>query len=374
VTRKPVAAKAVDPAEAEEAFGDFRGGHRLLVAVSGGPDSMAMMALLARWREADIHRRPVLYVATVDHGLRAASADEAVMVAGEAARLGLSHAILRWEGQKPDTGIQEVARAARYTLLAAEAQRVGAGCIATAHTMDDQAETVLMRFLRGSGPAGLAGMARSANRGGFTHWRPLLGLRKERLIATCEALGLPFILDPSNSDPAFARPRLRALMSQLETEGVSAERLARLGLRQARANLSLDVQATEALGPAEPVRNGLRFHRHQLAKAQPETQIRAVLLAFARARNVVRAGRGEPAAFLDDGAPLPLEKLESALLRLDKAMCEARPYAFTLGGFVVSLLKDGSLRLVKEKPRGTKSRGGIHPVHPPSLGKGGDEA
>jgi tRNA(Ile)-lysidine synthase len=374
VTPKPAEAKSVDPAEAEAAFADFPGGQHLLVAVSGGPDSMALMALLARWRDADILRRPVPHVATVDHGLRARSADEAAMVAREAARLGLTHAVLRWEGTKPQNGIQEAARLARYTLLAKEAQHVGAGCIATAHTMDDQAETVLMRFLRGSGPAGLAGMSRRANRGGLTHWRPLLGLRKARLIATCEALGLPFVLDPSNTDPAFARPRLRALISQLASEGMSTERLARLGARQARANLSLDMQAGEALGPSEPMKDGLRFRRHQLAKAQPETQIRAISLAFVRTRAALRAGKGEPDAFLADDAPLPLEKLESALLRIDNALCEAKAYTFTLGGLVVSLRKDGSLSLVQEKPRATKSRGAIHPVHPPSLGKGGDEA
>jgi tRNA(Ile)-lysidine synthase len=374
VTRKAAAAKAVDAAEAEAAFADFPGRHRLLVAVSGGPDSMALMGMLARWRDADISRRTVLHVATVDHGLRAASAGEAAMVGREARRLGLPHSTLRWEGAKPGAGIQAAARLARYTLLAEEARRIEASIIATAHTLDDQAETVLMRFLRGSGPAGLAGMARQAIRGGLTHWRPLLGLSKGRLIATCEALGLPFIHDPSNTDPAFARPRLRALMSQLEAEGVSPERLARLGIRQARANLSLDMHAVEALGPEEPVKGGLRFPRHQLARSQPETQIRALALAFGRTRAALRAGEGEPAAFLADDSPLPLEKLESALLRLDKGICTGNSCTFTLGGLVVSLLKDGSLKLVKEKPRNTKSRGDIHPVHPPSLGKGGDEA
>jgi tRNA(Ile)-lysidine synthase len=374
VTRKAAGTKAVDAAEAEAAFADFPGGQGLLVAVSGGPDSMALMALLARWREADVSSRPALHVATVDHGLRAASVEEAGLVASEAERLGLSHAVLRWEGKKPDAGIQEAARQARYRLVAEEALRVGAGCIATAHTMDDQAETVLMRFLRGSGPAGLAGMARCANRGGLTHWRPLLELRKERLIATCEALRLPFVHDPSNADPAFARPRLRGLMSQLAPEGARIERLARLGMRQARVNLSLEVQASAALGPAEPVKGGLRFQRHQLAKAPEEAQIRAISLAFSLTRAALRTGAGARDAFWSDDAPLPLEKLESALLRLDKAMCEARPYTFTLGGLVVSLLRDGSLRLVKEKPRAARSRGDIHPVRPPSLGKGGDEA
>jgi hypothetical protein len=122
------------------------------------------------------------------------------------------------------------------------------------------------------------------------------------------------------------------------------------------------------------VEGGLRFRQHQLAKASPETQIRAVLQAFARTRSALQVGEGKSVAFLAEDMPVPLEKLESALLRLDKAMGEAKPHVFTLGGFAVSLLKDGSLRLVKEKPRATKSREDIHPVHPPSLGKGGDEA
>jgi tRNA(Ile)-lysidine synthase len=361
VTREAASADAVDATEAEAAFGDFPGGQRLLVAVSGGPDSMALMSLLSRWAGSDRPCRPSLQVATVDHGLRAASAGEAVMVAREAARLGLPHSVLRWKGPKPETGIQEAARRARYTLLASEAQRIGAGCIATAHTMDDQAETVLMRFLRGSGPAGLAGMARQVHRGGITHWRPLLGLGKARLIATCHMSGLPFIEDPSNSDAAYARTRLRALMTQLAAEGLGAERLARLATRQARANLALDAAARRALGPEEPIRGGLDFRRHELAVAQPETRLRAMLLAFGRTRSALRPERGEPAAFLGDDAPLPLEKLESAMLRLDKALCEAGPCTFTLGGLVVSLLKDGTLRFMEERPRSNILRGGHSP-------------
>jgi tRNA(Ile)-lysidine synthase len=353
-------------AEAAEAFVDLPDRNRLLIAVSGGPDSMALMALLAAWRGND-PALPVLYAATVDHGLRDGSAGEAAMAAAEAARLGLRHATLRWMGEKPGTGLAEAARKARYALLAAEARRIGARCIVTAHTMDDQAETVLMRFLRGSGPAGLAGMARRAQRGGLTHWRPLLGIRKARLVATCTAMGVPYAVDPTNEDERYARPRLRKLLDTLAPEGVSVERLARLAERQARANLSLTLQAIAALGPAEPVAGGLRFWRHDLARVQPETQIRALMLAFERARQALDPSDAE--AFFAEDAPLPLEKLETAMSRIDKALSEQRPCTLTLGGFAVSIMKDRSLKVVRERPRRH-----IHPVHPPSLGKGGDEA
>ncbi|MDE3176332.1 MAG: tRNA lysidine(34) synthetase TilS, partial [Pseudomonadota bacterium] len=173
------------------------------------------MLLAAAWKGA-----PRLYAATVDHALRAESAAEAANVAALAARLGVPHAILRWEGEKPVAALQERAREARYNLLAQEARRVGARVVVTAHHLDDQAETVLFRLARGSGVAGLAGMAARSRRGGIEIARPLLGLRKAELVALCEANGVGFARDPSNEDDRFARPRLRRLAETLAAEGL----------------------------------------------------------------------------------------------------------------------------------------------------------
>ncbi len=126
----------------------------IVLAVSGGPDSIALMWLAARWRRA-LARGPRLLAVTVDHGLRAEAAREARDVKRLARQLDLPHRTLRWRGAKPKTGVPAAARAARYRLLAEAARASGATHILTAHTRDDQAETLLMRMLRGSGIAGL---------------------------------------------------------------------------------------------------------------------------------------------------------------------------------------------------------------------------
>src|SRR5579884_4251327 len=189
----------VSPDEAAALFHDLERLPSVLLAVSGGPDSTALMWLTARWR-AGLERGPKLIAATVDHGLRPEALAEARQVAKLARELGIPHRILRWTGRKPETGVQEAARAARYRLLAAAARRSRAAAIVTAHTLDDQAETVLFRLARGSGITGLAGMRAiaplpTAERKGGTEaaarpdnqlsvLRPFLKLPKSRLIAT----------------------------------------------------------------------------------------------------------------------------------------------------------------------------------------------
>ena len=136
--------------------------------------------------------------------------------------------------------MQETARIARYRLLAEAATRAGYEHILTAHTLNDQAETVLFRLARGSGLTGLAGMAHAsavpidAGTAIFLV-RPLLPISKARLLATLKAAGVAHSEDPSNLDPRFARPRLRALMPALASEGLDARCLARLALRMRRA-------------------------------------------------------------------------------------------------------------------------------------------
>src|SRR5262249_36547635 len=163
-----------------------------------------------------------------DHRLRADSAREAARVKALARQLNVPHRTLRWTGDKPSTGIQEAARRARYALLAQAARRAGATHIVTAHTRDDQAETVLFRLVRGSGLPGLAAMARATPLDDIVVVRPLLDVPKARLIATLKACRLSYVDDPSNRDPRFARPRLRAIMAALAPEGLDAARLATL--------------------------------------------------------------------------------------------------------------------------------------------------
>jgi tRNA(Ile)-lysidine synthase len=230
-------------------FAGLKSAPALLLAVSGGPDSTALMVLVARWRAA-LKKGPRLIAVTVDHGLRAESGREARAAKTLAARLGVRHRTMRWTGDKPATGLQEAARAVRYRLLAAAARAAGARHILTAHTLDDQAETVLLRMARGSGLTGLGAMAaetvladHSARRRAADPLllvRPLLELPKARLIATLVASRIQHCEDPSNVDPRFTRARLREVMPVLAGEGLDARRLALLARRLRRAEAAIE--------------------------------------------------------------------------------------------------------------------------------------
>jgi tRNA(Ile)-lysidine synthase len=248
----------VSEAEAAALFGALAEFPLLVLGVSGGPDSTALLWLAARWRAR--HRRgPKLIAVTIDHGLRVESAREALAVKRLAKTLQVAHRTLRWTGRKPRTGIQEAARVARYRLLSKAARKAGARHILTAHTLDDQAETVLFRMARGSGVSGLAGMGFTAGvpveeGRGIVLVRPLLSIAKTRLIATLHAAKVTYSADPSNADPRFARPRLRALLPALAREGLTAERLGRLARRVVRieAVLVKTVDAAQAALCPEP--------------------------------------------------------------------------------------------------------------------------
>lgn len=246
----------ISETEAPALFDGLAAAPALLLAVSGGPDSTALMWLAARWR-GSLSKPPKLIAVTVDHRLRKESTREALAVKRLAAKLGVEHRTLRWSGRKPKTGIQEAARQARYRLLAAAARKAGAQHVLTAHTLDDQAETILFRLARGSGIAGLAGMRRRdavpVPEGSGLHLvRPLLQVPKARLIATLEAAKLPFAVDPTNADPRFARPRLRALLPALAAEGLTAARLSRLAARAGRVEAALARRLDEAQGALCP--------------------------------------------------------------------------------------------------------------------------
>jgi tRNA(Ile)-lysidine synthase len=256
-------AAPVSAAEAKTLFASLARARVLILAVSGGPDSTALLWLAVRWRRA-LKRAPKLVAVTVDHGLRPASAAEARAVGRLARALRVPHRTLRWQGDKPATGLQRTARAARYRLIAAAARRAKALHVLTAHTLDDQAETVLIRMSRGSGMTGLGAMAKVAplpagafsgkveagfsqkmrpdkNRGGdIALVRPLLDIPKARLVATLARAGITFADDPSNRDPRFTRARLRGVMPTLAREGLDAHRLALLARRMRRADAAIE--------------------------------------------------------------------------------------------------------------------------------------
>lgn len=213
------------------------GGGPVAVAISGGPDSTALLHIADHWAR---RRGRSLLALTVDHRLRVEAAAEAAAVAAAAATLGHPHRTLTWRGEKPATGIQAAARTARLLLLTEACHAAGAEAMLLAHHRDDQVETVLHRIDRGTGPAGLAGMAPISWRHGVRLVRPLLAVAKERLVATCRANGLTYFEDPSNSDPRFTRADLRRMRPALDATGLTVDRLTRLAVAMGAARQRMD--------------------------------------------------------------------------------------------------------------------------------------
>jgi tRNA(Ile)-lysidine synthase len=192
--------------DALERLARFETAPFVAVAVSGGSDSLALAILADRWAR---RRGGEICALTVDHRLRPESGAEIVRLRAWLSARGIRHEILVWEGDKPASGIEEAARAARYRLLGGWCRAHGCLHLVTAHHREDQAETHLIRRAAHSGAAGLAGMSAIRELDGCRLLRPLLGIAKARLIATLEVERQPFLTDPSNHDPAFARGRLR---------------------------------------------------------------------------------------------------------------------------------------------------------------------
>jgi tRNA(Ile)-lysidine synthase len=188
---------------------------------------MALMRLAAGWR-----RDLPMSVLTVDHGLRPEAAAEARQVAGWCAAAGLPHVTLRWENARPATGLQARARQARYDLMSAWCRDHDADWLLTAHTQDDQAETVLMRLARTSSLDSLAGILRETRWNGVGVFRPLLDQSREALRRCLRNLGQAWIEDPSNVDLRFERVRIRHALPALAQGGITAAALAEIA-RQA---------------------------------------------------------------------------------------------------------------------------------------------
>jgi tRNA(Ile)-lysidine synthase len=337
---------------AKRLFAAWKAAPAIVLAVSGGPDSIALMWLAARWRSA-LARGPRLIAVTVDHGLRAEATGEARDVKRLARTLDLTHRTMRWTGEKPKTGLPAAARSARYRLLAQAARNCGATHVLTAHTRDDQAETLLMRLLRGSGISGLAAMARESERDGVLLARPLLQVSKSQLVATLKKAKIGFADDPTNRDTSFTRPRLRAIMPVLAAEGGDARNLARLASRLARANQAVEVlvdgaERYLALRDREAARAGFDANAFDASTfdakafaAMPE-EIRLRLLK----RAIDRFGHEGPAE---------LGKVEALLAALDQAGAKQGKkrrsrLKQTLAGALVSL-SDGRIRVEPAPPR-----------------------
>jgi tRNA(Ile)-lysidine synthase len=237
--------------------------------------------------------------------------------------------------------LQQAARLARYRLLGDAARKAGAPFILTAHTLDDQAETVLIRMSRGSGITGLAAMARVAplpsGGAGVQLLRPLLDMPKARLIATLRDAKIPFAVDPSNRDPRFTRARLRGLMSQLAEEGLDARRLSHLAQRLKRADTAIEAMVDRA-------------HTELTADlAAPGAYDAAGYFRLPDEIAVRLLGRA--VAMLGDEGPVELGKLEALFAALKAAhKSGTRRYRRSLAGAMVTLA-DRKITVERAPPR-----------------------
>ena len=294
-------------------------GSRLVVAVSGGADSVALLHAL---HELAPSRRLALVVAHLDHGLRPDSGDDASFVAALAAALELPFRLARAdvaaEARRTGGGIEEAGREARLRVLADVAGAEAAHGVALAHTRDDQAETVLLRLARGTGSAGLAGMLpRREN----LYVRPLLELGRDEVLAYLAARQATWREDPSNRDLAFARNRVRhrVLPELRELNPRAAEAIARAARITGEEDAFLDALAARelvrlSLGPGALDAQGLRALPRALARrvvrlltARQRTSLRGLTLAHVDGALDLGGSPGAHATDLPGGFKFALE-------------------------------------------------------------------
>ena len=306
------------------------------LAVSGGPDSVTLMHLAARYARSRNVAPPVVF--TVDHRLRRESCDEAHAVKEQAQALGLAHETLVWEGPKPRANLQHAARVARYSLIGEAMRRAGIWALLTGHTLDDQAETFLLRLARGSGLDGLSGMGQVAPFpmpmfSDLSVMRPMLGFSKQQVLATAREFDASFFNDPSNSDPAFARSRTRDAMSALASAGVTPERIAEAAAHLRRARSAIETAEREVFDRAvtlDPWGYALA-DRAALTAAPHEVGLRAVA-------SLLRLAGGNE-------YPPDLDTLSGVYEWLSMPMPRGR----TAAGCRLALLSDGVVLAAREQ-------------------------
>jgi tRNA(Ile)-lysidine synthase len=302
-----------------EAALDAAGEGPLLIALSGGGDSTALLHLLTERVGA-----PRLAAAIVDHALRDGSDAEAEQARARAAALGVAVVVVRLDWPNGRVLAQQTARERRYAALCAEARCIGARVLLAGHTRDDQAETVLMRARAKSGWRGLAAMRAIApmpfwpEGRGLTLARPLLQARRGALRDYLRARGAVWSDDPSNENTAFARVRARARLAELEAEGVETVRLARLAERVRPLVDKLDREAGALIGEAA------RFEAGR------------ILVSQARWRGGRELRRRALSALIAAAAGAAREPHAGAVARLEEGRAEAGFRGATLGGAVIA--------------------------------------
>jgi len=336
--KAPFLAAPLADGQCDALFQGWTAYKRIALAVSGGADSTALLVLAQEWRDRTASP-PELTVLTVDHGLRAEAGQEAAWVKNIAASLGLPQQTLIWPAPKPQAGLQAAARAARYGLMLGFCRSAQIEALATAHTANDQAETLLMRLARGSGLDGLAGIGALSARDGIAVLRPLLSVPRVRLETSLRQRGQAWIEDPSNRDKRYERVRLREALQAAAALGLTAEKLALSAHRLGRARLALDAITGDVLQHA--------LHVHPAGYGE---------MALATLRETpedigMRAISRMAGAFGGGERVVRLARIEA----LHRALISANPGTATLGGCVFTVRRS-MLRIAREFGRIDASR------------------
>lgn len=246
---------------------------KVAVAVSGGPDSMALLHLLHSLTKD-------IVAVTVEHGLRAESLNEAFAVGAWCKKNKIKHHVLEWQGKKPKTAVHEAARAARYELLENFCRAHHILHLATAHHADDNAETILQRIAKASGPAGLCGMAAHSFTPHLHLWRPLLHHPKKDLVAYCHHFNIPYARDASNENPKYARGRLRGAAEVLSGEGLTPDNLNLFAAKQREIIQLLEAEGVKFLAQHARLIPGVRAEISADAFAAQPAVIQRIVMDY----------------------------------------------------------------------------------------------
>lgn len=245
------------------------------VAVSGGGDSVALLALLARFvQDHDVE----LHVISIDHGLRIGTQQEIKLVTQICARFGCQHHVEYWSGWDGGGNLQDRARTARYELIGDWAVANDISVVMLGHTANDQAETLMMRLARGAGVDGLSAMAARRLQGGVTWVRPLLNIERRTLRHYLQEQNLTWTEDPSNENRDFERIRMRDALRLLEPLGFAVENLIAVADQMSKARVALNWQAFLAAKDVAQVSHGAICINMKGFRALPEEISRRLLV------------------------------------------------------------------------------------------------
>lgn len=291
------------------------------IAVSGGRDSMALAHML--WQAgANLH------AITVDHDLRLESANEATQVSQWMQAWDIPHTILKWEGDKPETGLMEAAREARYSLMADFCKKHDIKTLAVGHHGDDQIETFLHRLTKGSGLDGLAVMQPETELFGLTIIRPLLSMTRQQITDYCAQHNIPYIDDPSNEKTNYTRVRFRQFM---QSEGLDRKDIMRTISRLSRASDALEKHAETEFTQICTATDPLTLNRDTFLDLHDDIKIRVLVKAMQSVTGMFR--------------PVRLSKVEDALTYLHSMNNQQ---SYTIGGCLITR-KNNQLTLTQEK-------------------------